>query len=167
MGDLAKRLVDIAQGEVGVREEGPNTGSRVIIYQMSTSLSPGPWPWCAAFVSWCVREWVMRMTDAERTRIGALDGPIGWRCNSANVYDWEKWAVNRRLKLFEEDQPMQPGDIVTFDFGHIGIVKEDHGPQFVSIEGNTNDQGSREGDGVYVRRRARSLIRKIIRITDL
>jgi hypothetical protein len=34
-----------------------------------------------------------------------------------------------------------------------------------TVEGNTNGEGSREGDGVYLKRRHRSKIRSIIRFT--
>lgn len=51
------------------------------------------------------------------------------------------------------------GDIVTFlpQLSHIGIVAKDYDGKGIvhTIEGNTNQSGSREGDGVY--RKARIL----------
>jgi hypothetical protein len=35
--------------------------------------------------------------------------------------------------------------------GHIGIIEEVRGNQLTTVEGNTNDGGSREGIGVYRR----------------
>ena len=36
--------------------------------------------------------------------------------------------------------------------GHVGIVKEVNGVVLTTIEGNTNDGGSREGIGVFERK---------------
>jgi len=59
-GAVIDKLLAIAQAEVGVREVGGNNcGARVRDYQRATELRPlGDWPWCAAFVSWVIREWL-------------------------------------------------------------------------------------------------------------
>ena len=36
---------------------------------------------------------------------------------------------------------------------HVGLVEKSEGDWLVTIEGNTNGGGSRDGDGVYRRRR--------------
>jgi hypothetical protein len=50
---------------------------------------------------------------------------------------------------------VQPGHIFVIDFGagtgHTGLVLEVHGGKLLTIEGNTNDGGSREGIGVFER----------------
>lgn len=58
MSKLATELVRIARGEIGVEEiDATNCGIRVNEYKAATNLPPDePWPWCAAFVCWCVRE---------------------------------------------------------------------------------------------------------------
>jgi hypothetical protein len=66
----------------------------------------------------------------------------------------------------------QPGDLVVYDFSHIGIVAST--PQdgrFIAVEGNTNAKGERDsdmGDGVWQKNRPRSrdIIRCYIRITS-
>ena len=61
------------------------------------------------------------------------------------------------------------GDVFTIYFnsldrvGHTGIFLEWRGDKLVTIEGNTNNNGSRLGDGVYQRER---YIREIYAITD-
>jgi hypothetical protein len=57
------------------------------------------------------------------------------------------------------------GDILVFTFSHIGIAVGDIGKDGIvqTIEGNTNAEGSREGDGVYRKRRHASKIRSVIR----
>lgn len=153
---LPLRLLTIAQGEVGTREDGKNSGLRVRAYQRATWLEPGPWPWCAAFVSWCL----MQALGPKPKHDGK------WRCRDARAYGWEDWAKKRGLVLLDESAAMQPGDIVTFDFSHIGIVESDEGSQIITIEGNTNAAGSREGDGVWRKERARHLVRRVIRLPD-
>lgn len=55
---------------------------------------------------------------------------------------------------------MQPGFIFIMDFGggvgHTGLVEKVLNGHLVTIEGNTNDGGSREGIGVF-RRTGRKL----------
>jgi hypothetical protein len=71
------------------------------------------------------------------------------------------------VKLYKpvsRSMTLRPGDIVVFTFSHIGIVDQDLGDRFTTIEGNTNRAGSREGDGVYCKNRLDQQIRSIIRI---
>ena len=58
------------------------------------------------------------------------------------------------------------GDIVVFTFSHIGLaVKDaDSSGYVVTIEGNTNGAGSREGGSVLEKKRHVSKIRSRIRI---
>lgn len=159
-------LATIAEREVGVREEGNNGGARIREYQASTSLAPGEWPWCAAFVSWCLVQWLREPGNFEAVARSDNDTIRAWRCASARAYAWEQWARgNTRCLVLDEHAPLQRGDIVTFDFSHIGIVTapSDNGV-VMTVEGNTNADGSREGDGVYAKRRPRHLIRRVIRI---
>ncbi len=53
-GRLLRKVLEIAAGEIGVREDPPasNRGKRVQEYQASVGVDPGE-PWCAAFVYWC------------------------------------------------------------------------------------------------------------------
>ena len=57
--DPIKRLLEIATHEVGTHEDGGNNcGPRIVEYQSATWLKPAPWPWCAAFICWILREWL-------------------------------------------------------------------------------------------------------------
>src|SRR5262245_22831272 len=58
---LGRKLVALAQREVGVHEVGgENCGPRIREYQAATDLPPGPWPWCAAFLCWVIREAILK-----------------------------------------------------------------------------------------------------------
>ena len=71
--NLLLKLIEIAQREVGVREVGGiNCGVRVREYQRATDLRPfGAWPWCAAFTSWVIREWLNTYPEVRRA--------LGWK----------------------------------------------------------------------------------------
>jgi cell wall-associated NlpC family hydrolase len=58
----------------------------------------------------------------------------------------------------------QAGDIVMYTFSHVGIVISDNGKTIQTVEGNTNGEGSREGDGVYFKTRNKSLVKRFVRI---
>lgn len=164
--ELLQQLVRIARSEIGVRESGNNAGDRVIQYQRATWLPPGPWPWCAAFTAWCLREWV-RIPDV-RAALSLSDSVAAeqWRCRDARAFGWEEWASKRGLQVLPDTQVPRVGDLVTFDFSHIGLVVDvpKVGNTFQSIEGNTNGAGSRDGDGVYLKTRTRNLARAYIRL---
>lgn len=165
--ELRRRLIDIAVAEVGLKEipGHPNVGIEVEKYQRATWLAPGPWPWCAAFTAWCVREW-LKAPDVLRALALSPAMAEEWRCKSARAFDWEPWAVKRKLPVLEEGQLALMGDVITFDFSHIGFVTADEiaGRPLQTVEGNTNGAGSREGDGVWKKTRVDSLTRRYIRL---
>jgi hypothetical protein len=72
--------------------------------------------------------------------------------------------------LDPEDVEVRRGDIVVFDFSHIGICveSEDGSGKFQTVEGNTAPSGGtakqREGDGVYKKTQTRARLRSIVRV---
>lgn len=142
--DLATLTLDIARRELGVEEHprGSNAGPRVNEYLAAVHMPPGA-PWCAAFVCWCVREAskAMALTPRLEPAAGAL----------------RLLTLNPLLRL---DKPT-PGCIVVWRHadgkGHVGFVERltGSGPQtpilLHTIEGNTNDEGGREGYEVAAR----------------
>ena len=166
---MLHKLIAIASAEVGVREEGGNNrGERIREYQSATDLNPGAWPWCAAYVDWCIREWlsipqvVIWLNLQRRT-------PEEWRPKTALAYGLKSWALQRpsTTKVYNDTHKAQLGDIVTFDFSHVGFVIEDTGKEVVTWEGNTGQKGLRDsetGDGVWRKVRKKSLVKDLIRI---
>ncbi|MEP6686095.1 MAG: peptidoglycan-binding protein [Verrucomicrobiota bacterium] len=165
---LIKRLLEIAQKEVGTREVGGNNcGARIRDYQRATDDRPlGPWPWCAAFASWCIREWVAQ--PAVRAALGwGTEGAVqDQRPKTSQAFGYIDWARFHNQTVLPETAKPEPGMIVIYDFSHIGIVKQAVGrDSFIAIEGNTNGRGDRDsttGDGVWEKKRARSLVRNFI-----
>ena len=157
----------IAAGQIGRKEiRGKNLGPEVTKYQRATSLEPGAWPWCAAFVDWVLQQWlkdpkVVKWLDFKTTTAAQ------WRPRTALAYGFTKWAEDRpnTVTILPDTATPEPGDIVMYDFSHVGFV--DHNQNrlsFLSVEGNTNAAGSRDGDGVWSKVRSRSIARNFLRI---
>ena len=168
---LAKlQLVEIANGEVGVHETGGNNcGFRIREYQAATELDPAPWPWCAAFVCWAIRMWLTRPVVREALSLRNEDEAENWRPKIAAAFKFETWARKRGLKVLPETARAKAGDLVIFDFSHIGIIAVDQtdSDYIDTIEGNTNGRGDRDsegGDGVWRKRRPAHLAKCYIRI---
>ncbi|MFC5283244.1 peptidoglycan-binding protein [Pedobacter alpinus] len=128
-----EKLVNIARKEIGVREQsGQNDGERVETYLKAVNLQRGQ-PWCAAFVSWTFMK-----AGYARPRTA-----------------WSPFLFVERVKT----KSIKPGNILGIWFpnlkriAHVGLVEKQAGDWIISIEGNTNIAGSREGDGVYRKRR--------------
>jgi hypothetical protein len=161
LGDsIPEKMVSLAREEIGVSEvDGSNCGPRVDEYKAATWLDPDKgWPWCAAFICWLLREAI----EGETVTFN--------RPQTAGAWDFENWAKKQSTRGVELRKPtnedIKAGDIVVFTFSHIGIaVKDvDSSGYVVTIEGNTNGAGSREGGSVLEKKRHVSKIRSRIRI---
>jgi hypothetical protein len=146
---LALRALEVARTQLGVREAtGHNDGAAVESYLRSVGLGKG-YAWCASFVYWCY---------SQAAKALVVGNPL---TQTGGVLD--HWARTRGQKV----SVPQVGDIFIMDFGegkgHTGLVKEVRGSMVVTIEGNTNDANSREGDGVYERIRPISSMKGFIR----
>lgn len=127
------KLVKLAEAELGVQElTGHNDGKRVEEYLAAVGLKRGS-PWCASFVSWVYQQ------------VGYKLPRTGW---SPALFPEE-----RRVK------EVKSGVVLGVYFpdlkriGHCGLVTSVKGNWVYSVEGNTNREGSREGNGVYRRMR--------------
>jgi len=134
-------VVWVASALLETKEEGgANTGPVVDKILASVGLAPGH-PWCAAFNYYVFRE--AGLSDrVPRT---------GWS---------PAWLSGKR----KPTEKAERGDVFGIYFsslrriGHTGII-EDPKPRYcITIEGNTNGSGSRDGDGVYRKRRSSQTI---------
>lgn len=156
-GDRVARLIEVLVNEDGVREspKNSNRGARVQEYQAATWLSGTGWPWCAAFICWGI----LRLQEESALPFE--------RPETAGAWDFERWAREQEqgVKLFKPAGTIKAGDIVIFDFSHIGLaIADESGGRVQTVEGNTDSSGSREGGGVYLKSRAKSSIRSHIRL---
>jgi cell wall-associated NlpC family hydrolase len=161
---IAEAVAQAAESKIGVRESGgANKGEALAPffaadwYDPNGSL-PGDdgYPWCAAFVCWCVLVAVAgRKISFQRPRT-----PSAW-----GLEDWSLAQDRSTWTLKFPGSDIKRGDIVVFRFSHVGIAvgSPDENGWVETVEGNTNAAGSREGDGVYKKRRKISTIRSRIR----
>jgi len=160
--DLVSEIVRIAKAEVGVREiRDTNCGEIVNEYKAATWLNPKKgWPWCAAFVCWVIRE-ALKSSGVKETKTFK-------RPRTASAWDFENWSIDQDSTTWmrkPHDGDILPGDIVIFKFSHIGIAvsSPNKDGNVITVEGNTDSAGSREGGGVYLKTRNLSKIRSRIR----
>jgi hypothetical protein len=160
--DLISEIVRIAKAEVGVREiRDTNCGEMVNEYKAATWLNPKKgWPWCAAFVCWVIRE-ALKSSGVKETKTFK-------RPRTAGAWDFENWSIDQDSTTWmrkPHDGDILPGDIVIFKFSHIGIAvsSPNKDGNVITVEGNTDSAGSREGGGVYLKTRHVSKIRSRIR----
>jgi hypothetical protein len=83
----------------------------------------------------------------------------------ADSYDPNVAQDRSTWTLKPAGRDIERGDIIVFNFSHVGIAAgaPDVNGNFSTVEGNTNQAGSREGDGVYRKIRNVSSVRSRIR----
>ena len=168
MTKFADELVRIAKSQIGVCEVGGNnSGPKIEEYQRSTWLRVGKWPWCASFVTWCINETLKSKDVMKELGLKNATQVKNWRPRTAGAWDFDSWGKAHGFTILTENDKAKAGDIVTFDFSHIGIVIEDQVDEnIITVEGNTNVKGDRDslsGDGVWQKKRNHKLIRTLIR----
>ena len=125
---MISKLADIALSQVGQREEGNNSGPAVRKYQSATDLEPGEWRWCAAFVCWCLHEWLAQPGVLEW--LGLKGTAEDWRPKTALAFGMLEWARNRPLttKILPATEKPQAGDLAVFRFSHIIQIRQANWP---------------------------------------
>ena len=142
----------IYSAEIGTKElTGHNDGKRVEEYLASCNLRRGQ-PWCAAFITWTNR------TAGVKVVISGY---------APNWFPAKKVIYTRGSK-----KNYTPGTADVFGIwfankgriAHVGFIDQwKSGSMAITVEGNTNSAGSREGDGVYRKRRLKTQIYKVSR----
>lgn len=125
-----------ALGFVGVKESSPNSGPQIDDWLRFVKLNPehGAYQWCAAFVCSMCNDGGRPLPYATASVLRLID-------------------KNYRLRV---DTP-ETGDILAHlegPHGHCGFFARTDGDLWVSVEGNTNGAGSREGDRVAIKTRS-------------
>jgi len=156
---IREKALEIAQGEIGKQEEpiNSNWGPHVKKYLASVGITV-PAFWCLAFVMWCVKEACEKMS---------VKFPLKVTGHVMTFYNW----VKQNHPEWIHHSPMA-GDIFIMDFGggkgHTGFVLKGFDLKSETIEGNSNDEGSRNGYEVAHRSgdlcRKNSTIKAFIRI---
>lgn len=158
---LRAAIVSFAIGEVGVREEGGNNkGARIDWYEEATYLDPsGDYAWCASFCCRAVWEALKSTGISPQWARPRTPGAYAFRDQ------WAKANDGRGIKTYRNPRIVLAGDLLVYNFSHIGIAVEDSQNQSVAVvEGNTSGDGGRDGDGVYPKWRNLSTVAAALRI---
>lgn len=149
----------IAGTQLGVSESpaGSNSGPKIREYQNSTNPGQTGFPWCASFVTWCLRQ-------------------AGWKVSfpaMAYVPAWVALAHAGKSGFYVIDKhEAKGGDIATFDWNHDTVADHigfllgpvDSAGNFKTREGNTSDGNNSNGGEVMDRDRNISEVACFIRI---
>lgn len=149
---LRQQVKTIYDSEIGVREAtGHNDGTQVEQYLRYTGLGKGN-AWCAAFVCWVLG------------KAGVENPKTAW---AASLFPNDKL-------IWKQGKPLTTGNTQRATiFGiyfpslkriaHCGFIDHWGEKEVITVEGNTNDSGSSDGDGVYRKRRP---IKSLYAVTD-
>jgi hypothetical protein len=151
-------LKEIILDEVGVIEAGGNNvGERINEYMWVTGLDNQArvdktgegYYWCAGFVSWGL------------TEAGFENPKSAW---AATMSGYNRIYQSRSRDKF----PLQPDNLVFGLYyknlrrvGHTGFILEIQDDYVITVEGNTGSTGSRDGQGVFKKRRPKWAIHEI------
>ncbi|MFZ5890748.1 MAG: hypothetical protein ACOY0T_06820, partial [Myxococcota bacterium] len=136
----ADRVIAIAKKQVGVRE-GKNNYTKFAAELIKDKIADRWWqnqPWCQTFQAWVFVEAGLRKL-----------APMTPGCATAVAWFRRKKRVNQYPAI---------GAQVFYGPGgrdHVGLVYKYDPTHIWTIEGNTNDQGSAEGVGVFLKKRSR------------
>lgn len=148
---LSALALEKAKSQIGVVEipKGSNKGPEVDQYLKSVGLGPG-YMWCMAFVYWCVNE---------AAKEKGIKNPLYKTGGVSLQYNKSHARVSKTPTV---------GSVLILDYGngagHTGLVESIDGFYVNTIEGNTNNDGSREGYTVCRHRRKISSIKGFINI---
>lgn len=136
-------LAAIAESQIGTEEDSAHTnrGEAIRKYQAATELDGQGWPWCAAFVDWCIAEAIRRFPDHIGIRMNE-------RPTTAAAFGLQDWANHGEhgCIVFNDPRKAARGDLIVYTFSHVGIVTGADGcGGLETVEGNANSQGGRDG----------------------
>jgi len=156
------RLVAVARGDVGkVFETSKNQGPGILHFWEATDFPETGfekrWAYCAAGMC----SWIKDAAEGLEVKFELPTTPA--------AFGFDPWAranpagVKYRINIKEA----AAGDIVIFEWSHIGLVigRDGSGPGsgLITVEANTDGAGTRDGDGVYEKTRPLRGIRSIHR----
>lgn len=110
-----------------------------------------PWFWCMGFVQTIIDQAASQQGKDFRQLM-----PLTYSCDTVGTTGLNKGLLYRYTKVRNDPGIIKPGDIFlvqksTNDWIHTGIIVNVHDEVFETIEGNTNTDGSANGNGVYKR----------------
>jgi hypothetical protein len=143
--ELRTRALALAERYVGVREHGgPNRGPQIERWLAKVGLDPGA-PWCAAFLYGVYDESAAGLS---------MPNPIPRTGGVSKLWsrapEYMRYGKPTRGAIFVH---FSQGTYAPGAKGHCGLVLGVDGGNMLTVEGNTNAEGDREGDGVWYKTR--------------
>lgn len=140
--NICSTVLSVAKSQIGYRE-GFSGGHWNNIEKYAGEVPGLAWangqPWCAVFVSWVA----MKAGAAELyPRTASCDVAGAWFKKASR---WSEYPAVGAQVFYGTPSNLD----------HTGIVVAYDASTITTVEGNTNDSGSREGDGVYLKTRPR------------
>lgn len=155
MVKMKSAVLEFAQHHVGFKEEPGNMGFKDPAFdtKMRQVGFENTWAWCAFFAELC---WASPTYDGKWKVFTSISD--NFSANAVKTYHNFKNDYSGLFRTFVDGIP-EPGDIVIWEkrrggepvkkdiwtVGHAGIIESATETEFVSIEGNSNDAGGREG----------------------
>jgi len=154
--DLNKLIVEYAKQHLasGPREFKQNEGTWVRAYMDGNE--GAPWAWCLGFVQTIVDQAAFTLKNDESVKNYM---PFSYGCDDIGNHGLKSGQLIRNKDLKDgKISLVKPGDVflnvkTEHDWTHTGIITKIDGDWIETIEGNTNDEGSREGYEVCARKR--------------
>ncbi|MEM6642359.1 MAG: peptidoglycan-binding domain-containing protein [Bacteroidota bacterium] len=151
-GSLRKLVVAYARQHLAAspREFNQNEGTWVRAYMDGNEGTK--WPWCMGFAQMVVDQATFTLEQRFTDLL-----PASYSCDVVGSYGLNQGKLIEnaalRKKSIEEGDLFLNVRIPKADWTHVGIITGVDGDWIETIEGNTNDEGSREGYEVCARRR--------------
>jgi hypothetical protein len=148
LNSLQQRALRTAKTLVGVMEEGGNNTGPMVNKIIKANDGEIGEPWCGDFVAYCYNQAGSKAVTRSWASVRAL-GAVGG---------------------IKKVKTPVAGDLVRFNFDHVGMYVKEAGTFIETIEGNTGATGAVSdsktgGDGVYKKRRAKSVVSDYLRVT--
>jgi len=182
-----QKVQEIYTSQIGIREKGLNSGLVVEQYLNYVNLPKGN-PWCAAFICWVYGQanvdnprtsWSPDMfksskviwTKAESRKLN-VESRVNYNI-SGKKYQDKIFLGAMSVRPTNNNQQPTTADIFGIYFpakkriAHAGFIDQWDGTWLITVEGNTNVSGGREGDGVYRKRRLVKSIYQVARYIPL
>ncbi len=182
------KVKQIYTSQIGIREKHSNSGAEVEKYLRYVNLPKGH-PWCAAFVCWVFGQasienprtgWspdlfkgskvIWGRAESRKLKAKNLSSESGTKSQNPIAMGSRQYAYPNS-QTTDNRQQITPntGDIFGIYFphknriAHVGFIDQWQSDWVITVEGNTNTEGSREGDGVYRKRRPVKSIYQVAR----
>ena len=128
-GDQLQDTLGVARSQVGYKERGNNSTKYGTWYHLPNK------PWCAMFISWCARKAEVPKSILKNSAVASA-AKFGLKYHDATT------------------KPPEAGDLFyTKKFSHVGLVYFVDGDYFYTIEANSNNDGSDDGNRVLCNKR--------------